>query len=126
MNPAPACYMNSVATGLVWCASEAGGWSEDQWSSFLEDFATIDVMPPGGEPLLLWFAGQCTTFLSNWLAPFRQHDVTDFAHHLLQLLHPKSLFCEFRVVVQSALRCPWHPNICSDQIGSLLPTDASD
>ena len=83
LNPAAACYMNSVVTGLVWSAKGADGLSEDHWSNFPGVFETIADVSQGGEPLLLWADGQWTTFLSTWPEPFRQHDVTDFAHYLL-------------------------------------------
>ena len=50
--------MNSVVTGLVWCAREADGLSEDHWSNFPGIFATIADVSQGGEPLLLWADGQ--------------------------------------------------------------------
>ena len=65
-NPASACYMNSVVTGLVWSAQWAGGLSEDHWSNFPKVFETIADVSPEGEPLLLWADGQWTTFLSTW------------------------------------------------------------
>ena len=47
-NPASACYMNSLVTGLAWSARWAGGLSEDHWSNFPRVFETIaDVSPEG-------------------------------------------------------------------------------
>ena len=48
----PACYMNSVVAGLVWCAREADGLSEDHWSNFPGVFGKIADVSQGGEPLL--------------------------------------------------------------------------
>ena len=117
--------MNSVVTGLVWSAREADGLSEDAWSNFPGVFGKIADVSRGAEPLLLWSDGQWTTFSSNWLEPFRQHDVTDFAHHLLQQLNPNFLSCcwesrleedgDIRVVDESAPRCPLHLYICGEQ-----------
>ena len=87
----------------------------------------------GANRFFFWSDGQWTTFLSNWPEPFRQHDVTDFAHHLLQQLNPNFLSCcwesrveqdgEIRVVDQSALWRPLHLYICSEQKNITLPTD---
>ena len=111
LNPAAACYELS------------GHW----W------FGAHGRLTTQGEPLLLGADGQWTTFLSTWPEPFRQHDVIDFAHCLLQQLNPNFLRCcwesrleqdgEIRVVDQSALGCPAHLYICSEQKNAMLPTD---
>ena len=91
-NPAAACYMNSAVTGLAWSALQADGLKVDQWSNFpgvLGELADVSK----GQPLLLWSDGQWTSLPANWSNPFRQHDVVDFAHHLLQQTNPFFLSC---------------------------------
>ena len=78
-----------------------------------------------GQSMLLWSDGQWTTLLANWPNPFRQHDVVDFAHHLLQQTNPLFLSCcwesrleedgTLKVVDHNAQGCPLHLYICSDQ-----------
>ena len=49
--------------------------------------------PYDGESILLWANGQWTSLLVDWPDPFRQHDVVDFSHHILQLLNPMFFSC---------------------------------
>ena len=130
-NPAAACYMNSAATGLAWSALKANGLKADQWSNFpgaLGDMADVSK----GQSMLLWADGQWTTLLANWPNPFRQHDVVDFTHHLLQQTNPLFLSCcwesrleddgQLKVVDHNAQGCPLRLYICSEQ-KSTLPID---
>ena len=82
--------------------------------------------------MLLWADGQWTTLLANWTNPFRQHDVVDFAHHLLQQTNPLFLSCcwesrleddgQLKVVDHNAQGCPLRLYICSEQKRT-LPID---
>ena len=59
LNPAAACYMNSVVTGLVWSAREADGLSEDHWSNFPGVFATIADVYKGMSHFFCGLMGRC-------------------------------------------------------------------
>ena len=93
--------MNSVVTGLVWSARKANGLSE---LTFLGCLGKSQMCHKGVNHFFLW-----TTFLANWPEPFRQHDVTDFVHHLLQLLNPHFFSC-----------C-WEPRLEEESGGSKRP-----
>ena len=119
-NPSTACYMNAAVTGLVWGASQVDGLRTDLWSNFPGVFSQI-AEPYDGESILLWANGQWTTLLADWPDPFRQHDVVDFTHHILQLLNPMFFSCWWesrldqdghtRVVDQNDNSCPLHLHV---------------
>ena len=134
LNPSSACYMNAAVTGLVWGASQVNGLSEDQWSNFPGVFSQI-AEPYDGESILLWANGQWTSLLVDWPDPFRQRDVVDFSHHILQLLNPMFFSCCWesrleqdgivKVVDQNDHSCPLHLYV-SSQSGSKKQAGSAD
>ena len=80
------CYMNSVAQALYWmgelsCNASLAYGGARQSFALLQKSSSVDLTES-----LLW-----RRVLRQWPEPLRQHDVGEFARHVLTLLQPRAI-----------------------------------